>query len=395
MHSTTLMNEPVIQNSQPSSVLDLLNMLKEQGVSKEDYALHVDRYLESKARQRFIPLHGTLELTPLCNLDCKMCYVHLSATQLDGCNLLPASIWKRLIDKAHEMGMMNANLSGGECLTYPDFDEVYLYLRSRGIRIGVLTNGVLLTNERCEFFKRYPPKTIQVTLYGASEEEYESVTGKRAYQIVVDNLIRLREMSIPTKVSLTPNAYMNDDYNALLETVEAIGLPYNINANLIKPREETGRIAHDVSVDRYVSIYQARSERNGVKLIEMNLADLPVEGSSGSVQQGLPCGAGRSSFCLKYNGAMCPCASLGEIEVNALEVGFSGAWRIMNEAVLNYQMPEECGSCVYTDRCIKCAAMHKNAPQKGHCDPRICERTKKLVAAGFIPMPDVHEAYTT
>ena len=31
-----------------------------------------------KARENDTPISGYFELTPLCNLDCKMCYVHLS-----------------------------------------------------------------------------------------------------------------------------------------------------------------------------------------------------------------------------------------------------------------------------------------------------------------------------
>ena len=35
-------------------------------------------YLYRKATAAGIPLSGTFELTPVCNVDCKMCYVRLS-----------------------------------------------------------------------------------------------------------------------------------------------------------------------------------------------------------------------------------------------------------------------------------------------------------------------------
>jgi hypothetical protein len=35
------------------------------------------------AAQRHIPLSGAFELTPRCNLKCKMCYVRLDKKQLD------------------------------------------------------------------------------------------------------------------------------------------------------------------------------------------------------------------------------------------------------------------------------------------------------------------------
>ena len=39
-------------------------------------------YLYRRATAAGLPLSGTFELTPLCNLDCRMCYVHLNKDQL-------------------------------------------------------------------------------------------------------------------------------------------------------------------------------------------------------------------------------------------------------------------------------------------------------------------------
>ena len=38
--------------------------------------------LELKAYQECIPLKGTFELTARCNMNCKMCYVHLSQEEI-------------------------------------------------------------------------------------------------------------------------------------------------------------------------------------------------------------------------------------------------------------------------------------------------------------------------
>ena len=41
-----------------------------------------ERQLFAKAAQKHIPLYGVLELLPLCNLNCDMCYVHLSKQEM-------------------------------------------------------------------------------------------------------------------------------------------------------------------------------------------------------------------------------------------------------------------------------------------------------------------------
>ena len=120
------------------NIIELVKNLKETGVSETEQKKYIDRFLENKARLRGIPLTGNFELTPLCNLDCKMCYVHLAGSQFNEKKLLHVDDWKNLIKQAYEAGMRNASLTGGECLTYPGFDDVFLYLYSLGVIPGVL-----------------------------------------------------------------------------------------------------------------------------------------------------------------------------------------------------------------------------------------------------------------
>ena len=103
------------------------------------------------------------ELIPHCNLDCRMCYVHLNVEQLKGCKFLSAEEWESLMGQAVDCGMMFATLTGGECLTHPDFERLYLYLYNKSVRVGVLTNGVLLDEEKIGFLKKYPPVSLQIT----------------------------------------------------------------------------------------------------------------------------------------------------------------------------------------------------------------------------------------
>ena len=369
------------------SIVELIERLKFEGIPEGDYYIYVNRFLERKARNKCIPLTGNFELTPFCNLDCKMCYVHLDNSQYNRKDLLPPSVWKEMIQQAYNAGMRIATLTGGECLTYPGFNDVYLCLYSMGIKPGVLSNGILIDEERLDFFKKYPPRMVQVSLYGSSEEAYERVTGHRCFERVYRNLCLLRDSNIAIKITITPSLFIEDDIRSFLQFVENLHIPYNINANLIPPRSNTGRLTYDLPVDKYVEIFKTRFDLNSRMLTEIDPTELPSENHSSNPHYGLLCGAGRSSFGIKYDGSMCPCLSLPDINAYPLTSGFVDAWKEINNQIIKWPMPMECGDCVYLDRCLPCIAMHGNAPQKGHCDPRICERTKKLVAAGFISKP--------
>lgn len=372
-------------NQEPKNLIELAKFLKEKNIPDSQSRLYFDQFLEKKARNQGIPLTGNFELTPMCNLDCKMCYVHLDNKQYTKDELLPTSTWKKLIYQAYKVGMRNASITGGECLTYPGFDEIYLYFHELGIIPGVLSNGILI-DQKLDLFKNHPPRMIQISLYGSSNDAYEKVTGHRVFDIVYRNLQLLRDNGLPVKITTTPNEYMRGDVISLLEATHRLNIPTYVNANLIPPRENTGREIHDLTIDEYVEIYKAQSRLNQKEPTPVDLAELPDESHEGIKKYGLLCGAGRSSFGIRYDGRMCPCLSLGEITVDTLENGFESAWKEINDIANNYPLPEECGTCVYRSRCLPCIAMHSNAPNPGHCDPRICERTKKLMAAGFIPL---------
>ena len=374
--------------SEPESLVGFIRSLKARGLSQTEIQSQYNHFLEMKARSFGIPLHGSFELTPLCNLDCKMCYVHLDSSRFDRKDLVPVDVWKGLMKEAHASGMLKATLTGGECLTYDGFDELYLFLWNMGIAPVVLSNGLLIDGERAAFFKRYPPSLIQITVYGGSDDAYERVTGHRVFNRVYGNLELIREANLPVFITITPSRFMEGDLRLMIEAVSRLGIPYNINASLVTPRKNTGRAREDLSLDQYIELYRIRKELNHETAEEIDLKELPDESREGIKTVGFQCGGGRSSFVIKYDGTMSPCPSMDEISSSPLETGFQEAWRQINETVRNYMMPQECGDCVYSDRCLICPAMHKNAPVSGHCDPRICERTKKLVSAGFIPAPE-------
>lgn len=138
-----------------NSLFDLLDECKRRGLNKFDTETAMRRYLDLKARKAGFPIGGSFELTPLCNLDCKMCYVHLAPQQLrnqkDG--ILYGAQWIDIIRQASEMGMYEATLTGGEALLHPDFDQIFLFMEEKNITVNLKTNGILLTEERVAFLK--------------------------------------------------------------------------------------------------------------------------------------------------------------------------------------------------------------------------------------------------
>ena len=372
------------QNSQPKTLRELLKQLDEQGVTDHRRYETVRRFLNFKARDKGIPISGSFELTPLCNLDCKMCYVHLNREQMAGAQLLTVEQWKHIMQQAIDGGMMYARLTGGECLTYPGFRELYSFLHSKGIETAILSNGLLMDADMVEFLVAHPPSAVQITLYGASEEGYERVTGKRAFQRVMENIRRLDEAQIPLSIAVTPNEFMADEED-VIRLLHEENLNFSINAGLIQPRAETGRRLADAALDAYVAMLKLRRKLKG-QVIEPDCdpESLPDPGSEQShAERGVRCGAGRSGFAIDWQGRMRPCNTFPCEPVDVLVLGFAEAWKRTHHTALNYPLPAECEGCAYKGVCKHCVAEHSAGAPAGHASPAICAWGQRMVSEGL------------
>lgn len=373
-----------MENKLPASLAELLAQLDAQGVTDYRRYRRVQKYLCLKAKEKNIPITGSFELTPLCNLDCKMCYVHLNKTDLNGVNLLTLEQWKSIMEQAVSAGMMYAKLTGGECLTYPGFRDLFLFLQDHGVGVYVLSNGLLIDEEMTAFFQNHPPAGIQITLYGASEEGYEHVTGRRVFTEVMKNIRRLHDTEIPLCVSVTPNAYMCDGED-VLRLLHKEGLVYSINSGLHQPREETGRALADAELETYISMFKLQRQLRGidenqVKDTKKQFDQLKEEFPT----KGVLCGAGRNGFSINWQGGMQPCSTFPCDAESVLKLGFIEAWSRTNTAALNYPLPAECACCLYRSACKGCVAEHAAGAMPGHANPQICKWGKEMVANGLL-----------
>lgn len=371
-------------DTRPEKLSQLIAQLNAQGVN--DYRRYeaVRKFLNFKARDKGLPISGAFELTPLCNLDCKMCYVHLNKAQMQGAQLLSVEQWKQIMQQAIDAGMMYARLSGGECLTYARFRELYLFLRDRGVETVILTNGLLLDEDMTAFLQNNPPAAIQVSLYGAGEDTYEQVTGKRAFSLVMENLRRIKAAGLPLTIAVTPSEYMTDA-EQILRLLYEENLPFAVNASILPPRPETGRVLADANQDTYISLLKLRSQLKGKELIlEGDPESLPDPGGKqGDPVFGVTCGAGRSGFAIDWQGNMRPCNNFPCGGENVLSLGFHEAWRRTNHTATHYPLPTECEGCAYKGVCKHCVAEHAAGAKPGHASPAVCAMGQRMVAEGL------------
>jgi radical SAM protein with 4Fe4S-binding SPASM domain len=120
-----------------------------------------------------------LEITARCNNSCRHCYINLPADDGEAKKreLTIAEI-ERIAGDAVSLGALWCLVTGGEPLLRRDFPEIFVRLKKKGLLVSVFTNACLVTDEHIRLFKAYPPRDIEVSVYGVTRETYESVTRK-------------------------------------------------------------------------------------------------------------------------------------------------------------------------------------------------------------------------
>ena len=102
----------------------------------------IRRTLTRKCAAMGIPVSGFFELTPRCNLQCKMCYIRMTPQQMAPIGReRTAREWLELGRDARDAGMIFLLLTGGEPTIREDFPEIYEGLARMGLSISINTDG--------------------------------------------------------------------------------------------------------------------------------------------------------------------------------------------------------------------------------------------------------------
>ena len=328
------------------------------------------------AASKHVPLVGMFELTPRCNLQCKMCYIHMSPAEIAACGAkeLSAKQWLDLAEQAVKAGTLYLTLSGGEPLIRDDFSEIYTALSTMGFRLGVNTNASLIAPKYESLFSKYPPSEILVTLYGADAETYDKVCGNPA---AFDNVMKGLEFAadLPTRLKIRAT-FIKDNKDQLKKLRDIahglrkdlfinpfVNMPVpGVSADVEGCRLSAGECM-DVLVE-HLAFYDELSISREQAKVAVNSAfdgigiEEPGERGQGSdVYPGiLKCQASKSMYHIKWDGKMLPCVSFLSPYALPLEEGFREAWGRLPDLLKDLRRPKKCSGCEYFNRCRICPA---------------------------------------
>ena len=162
-------------------------------VEKKKFETYISQLFQGVDR----PLYGTIELTNACSYDC----IHCFERDDRGKDVWTLDEVKKIIDEIVEEEGFALALSGGEPLLHPDFKDIYIYAKEKGLIVSVFSNLNYIDDKLLNLFKEYPVSSISTSCYGFSDETYEAVTKrKNSRKQFFENVNRLIEEEIPVDV---------------------------------------------------------------------------------------------------------------------------------------------------------------------------------------------------
>ena len=330
----------------------------------------VSQYLHNKASRAGIPLSGTFELTPVCNMNCKMCYVRMSRQEQEAIRpLKTAEQWLELAHRAKEAGMVYLLLTGGEPFLHPQFREILTGLHQMGFVISVNSNGTLIDADTVQWLKTVPPTRINITLYGASDETYGRLCGNPRGFTQTTNAIRLlREAGLTVKLNCSVTPHNVQDLPDIIAYGEENHLVVQASTYMFPPvRKDPGMVGINDRFSPEEAAYRTAQLEyllNGREAFlarpEDELPALPVEGDEDCSQPGeqIRCRAGKCSFWITWEGRMLPCGMFpSETGGNVFENDFGKLWEAVRKQTSEIRLPAKCAGCNLKDTCRACAAM--------------------------------------
>ena len=313
-----------------------------------------------------IPINGAMELLPLCNMNCDMCYVRLSRAEMEKQGRIRSGAeWLAVGRQMARAGTLFLLLTGGEPLLHPDFREIYLGLKKMGMILTINTNGTLIDEAWADFFANNKPRRINITLYGANSSTYERLCHYRdGFGRVIRAVKLLRQRGVDVKLAGSLTAENAADLTDMIQIAKELDVPLHVDTYMMPAARE-----RDIPFDRQSRMEPEAAAAAAIKFLRnaksaeefaayrdemLQKVDRYIPGERAPALPG--CLAGRCGFTISWLGRLQPCEVLTDPAANVFEVGFEAAWSNVRQAYQGVRYCADCSSCRLRPLCSTCPA---------------------------------------
>jgi len=312
-------------------------------------------------------------VTKKCNLSCSHCYI--DAGDATASDELSTDEAQKLIDDAATLSPPVMLFSGGEPLARGDTVELCAYAVSRGLRVGLSTNGTLITKDYARKIAEAGVSYVGVSIDGA-EATHDRFRNKRgAFRAALVGMQNARDVGIKTGIRFTVNRYNVSDLPAVTNLLIRYQIPRFCLYHLVYAGRANAEmdITNEMRVEMMDYLIQRTKElaNHGVEVLTTdNHADgiyilNSIENSDDGALMSLltshgGCSAGQKIVNIDPYGNVRPCQFWeGEAVGNVRHNSLSNIWNSPDELLLMLRdkkshLTGRCSTCRYVEVCGGC-----------------------------------------
>ncbi len=296
------------------------------------------------------------EVTPRCNLECRFCYNVWKSSGYSSPVELPLTKIALLADSIEAAHPVSVALTGGEPLLRNDLALIAMLFKSRGIKVGVVSNGILLNTESVEKLTDAGVSWFDISVPSVSEVGYKRLTGCDGFAKVKRAMLAVKSTGARLIVSHILTALNEGEAGRVIELAFAFSADA-VALNRFVPGGEGERnpdlLPTLQQLDNTLSIASDTAASLGITVY----ASIPVEDCLlqhdryPGIEFG-SCVCGERKWAVDPSGGLRICEQSPEILGSLLESSFENL--IENPAVAEFRSKSrtpDCGKCSAYSKC--------------------------------------------
>ncbi|MDI6591492.1 MAG: radical SAM protein [Patescibacteria group bacterium] len=210
---------------------------------------HLPEKFEIKKGAEEFPLMVVLSVTYVCNSRCIHCPYSNSdiREKYRDAQFMKPELFKKIADECGKYGAYIRLSGGGEPLLHKDIIELIEYAKKAGARIGLITNGSLMSGKAAERIVECGTDMIEFSADAGDKETYEKIRRGLNFDTLVENVkytVKKRnELKSPSKIiaSIVNQKIVHDKLDSIVafweKIVDKVQVRKYLTWNILNPQE--------------------------------------------------------------------------------------------------------------------------------------------------------------
>ncbi|MBI5213705.1 MAG: radical SAM protein [Nitrospirae bacterium] len=332
----------------------------------------------TEAHEFFIQWH----ITERCNLRCTHCYQDGAKTDefsLPEAMDVIGEVYDLIDSWSETYGIEffpSFNITGGEPFLRHDIFDILEEIAGKGFDIYLLTNGILINQEKAQRLADIGIKGVQVSIEGP-EDIHDSIRGKGSFKASMRGVKNLLDSGLTVTLNTTLSDINAAGFMDMIEIASSKGAQKLGFSRLVPSGRGAGLLSHMLGTERvkdlYGHIFSAKTD--GITIVTGDPVASQMRSSPNGDAGDIACGgcaAGVSGLTILSDGTITPCRRLpitiGNIRTDSLREVWSCS-DVLNSLRDRKKYKGKCGTCNRWAHCRGCRAIaYAYSQSKGEND---------------------------